>query len=148
MTSQSSNHICEKSELLGNFQNELQHLQSGMKRANDIIDSLSKDINSHTYSNINQYKDIISELKRVREILTTQTDRVTEIMNVTAVHAQWFEENGTLIENVESHETRLTKLEHNRTFIKGAAWVMGIFVTVFGIAPIIKRLVEWLMPNV
>jgi len=137
-------HVCEKSELLGNFQSEIKHLQTGLLRANQIIEQLSKDLTDHNYGNVTEFLAVLSELKRVREILTTQTDRVTEIMDVTAVHAQWFEENGSLIDCIDSHETRLTNLEHNRTFVKGAIWVAGIFVTVFGIAPLVKRLFEWL----
>ena len=63
---------------------------------------------------------------------------------MTSENTQWLYENSTLVEKVEDHETRLTDLEHNRTFLRGVVWLAGIAVAFFTTTPLLKKLIEWI----
>lgn len=143
MSSDSSNK-CNRDQLLGVFKANIANLQDGLKRAEDLLEKTTKALENHSSAAEIRMDDICLELGTIRTILKSQTERVTELMQVTSENTQWLYENSTLVEKVEDHETRLTDLEHNRTFLRGVVWLAGIAVAFFTTTPLLKKLIEWI----
>lgn len=136
-------HPCDKSHVIGKFESDITHLKSGLERAEEILEKLDATINQHELSAETRFGTMKAEVDRLRTILKTQTDRVTELMNVTAANTKWLQQNGSLVQAVSDHEERITDLESNRSFAKGAIWLIGILATLFGIAPLISKLINY-----
>lgn len=129
-TGGNNQHSSEKDMMLGAFRAEIDNLKTGLLKADRLIEDLDSKVDSIDMATRN-------ELAVIRQILKTQTDRITEIMNSSMETTSWILENGKVIHAVEDHEKRVTDLEGNRTFVKGAVWVVGGAITVVGIIPII-----------
>lgn len=143
MSTDSSNK-CNRDQLLGVFKANITNLQDGLKRAEALLEKTTKALESHSSAAEIRMDDICLELETIRTILKSQTDRVTELMQVTSENTKWLYENDSIVVQVEDHETRITDLEHNRTFIKGVVWLAGIAFTFFSVTPLLKKLIEWL----
>jgi len=143
MSSDSSNK-CNRDQLLGVFKANISNLQDGLKRAEALLEKTTKALESHSSAAEIRMDDICLELETIRTILKSQTDRVTELMQVTSENTQWLYENNDIVTMVADHETRLTDLEHNRAFLRGVVWLAGIAFTFFTATPLLKKLIEWL----
>lgn len=143
MSSDSSNK-CNRDQLLGVFKANITNLQDGLKRAEALLEKTTKALENHSSAAEIRMDDICLELETIRTILKSQTDRVTELMEVTSENTQWLSENNDIVGMVADHENRLTDLEHNRTFIRGVVWLAGIAFAFFSATPILKKLIEWL----
>lgn len=143
MSSDSSNK-CNRDQLLGEFKAKITGLQDGLKRAESLLDKATKALENHASSAEVRFDDICLELETIRTILKSQTDRVTEIMQVTTENSQWLYENSDVVTKVEEHEVRITDLEHNRTFLRGVIWLAGVAFAFFTATPLLKKLIEWI----
>ena len=142
MSSDSSNK-CNRDQLLGVFKANITNLQDGLKRAEELLEKSTKALESHSSAAEVRMDDICLELETIRTILKSQTDRVTELMQVTSENTKWLYENDSIVEQVEDHENRITDLEHNRTFLRGVIWLAGIAFAFFTATPFLKKLIEW-----
>ena len=143
MSADSSNK-CNRDQLLGEFKAKITGLQDGLKRAETLLDKASKALENHAAEAEIRIDELQLELETVRTILKSQTDRVTELMQVTSENTQWLFENSQLVEVVEDHEDRITGLEHNRTFLRGVVWLAGIAFAFFSATPLLQKLISWL----
>ena len=143
MSSEASNR-CNRDQLLGIFKANITNLQEGLKRAEELLERTTKALETHSSNAEVRMDDICLELETIRTILKSQTDRVTELMQVTSENTQWLYENSSIGAMVEDHETRITDLEHNRTFLRGVVWLAGIAFAFFTATPILKKLIEWI----
>lgn len=136
-------HPCDKSHVIGKFESDITHLKSGLERAEELIEKMDATLNQHELNAETRLTGMKSELDRLRTILKMQTDRVTELMNVTAANTKWLQQNGSLVQAVSDHEERISDLENNRSFAKGAIWLIGIIISLFGVAPLIVKLIDY-----
>lgn len=136
-------HPCDKSQVIGKFESDITHLKTGLERAEELIEKMDETLNRHELNAEARLTGMKSELDRLRAILKMQTDRVTELMNVTAANTKWLQQNGSLVQAVADHEERITDLEGNRSFAKGVVWLIGAIIALFGIAPLIVKLIEF-----
>ena len=143
MSSDSSNK-CNRDQLLGAFKANISHLQDGLKRAEDLLEKTTKALENHAAGAEIRMDNICLELETIRTILKSQTDRVTELMEVTSENSLWLSENNDIVGQVVDHENRLTDLEHNRTFMRGVVWLAGVAFAFFSATPILKKLIEWI----
>lgn len=135
---------CNRDQLLGQFRSDITHLSEGLKRAEELLDKTTKALENHASTAELRITDLRLELETIRNILKSQTDRVTELMEVTSENTEWLLENGQLVEVVEDHEDRITGLEHNRTFLRGVVWLAGIAFAFFTATPFLQKLISWL----
>ena len=143
MSSDSSNK-CNRDQLLGVFKANISNLQDGLKRAEELLEKTTKALENHSAAAEIRMDDICLELETIRTILKSQTDRVTELMQVTTENTQWMYESSPLVGMIENHEDRITGLEHNRTFLRGVVWLAGISFAFFSATPILQKLIEWI----
>ena len=135
---------CNRDQLLGQFMSDNTHLSQGLKRAEELLGKTTKTLENHASASEVRFDELRLELETVRNILKSQSDRVTELMQVTSENTEWLLENGQLVEVVENHEDRITGLEHNRTFLKGVVWLAGIAFAFFTATPLLQKLINWL----
>lgn len=143
MSSDSSNK-CNRDQLLGAFKANINNLQDGLKRAEALLEKTTKALENHAAGAEIRMDNICLELETIRTILKSQTDRVTELMEVTSENSLWLSENNDIVGQVADHENRLTDLEHNRTFMRGVVWLAGVAFAFFSATPILKKLIEWI----
>lgn len=136
-------HVCDKDFMLGSLKTEIGNLKTGLEQADDILRKIQKEFNSHLLNANTDVSDMQAKIDSLSGILTEQTKRVTALLKVTAANTRWLQANGKLVETVEDHEVRVTDLEHNRSFVKGVMWLIGILVTFFGLIPFVKRIIYW-----
>lgn len=130
--------------LLGSLKSEMGSLKTGLQQAEEILNKLQEEIRSHENSASKEVLALENEIANLKRILTEQTKRVTALFEVTNENTKWLHENGALVDVVEDHEKRVTDLEHNRSFVKGIAWLCGGAIAVFGFGPIFKKFAAWL----
>ena len=135
---------CNRDHLLGQFRSDITHLSQGLKRAEELLNKTTAALANHSSASEVRFDELKLELETVRTILKSQTDRVTELMQVTTENTEWLLENGQLVEIVEDHEDRITGLEHNRTFLRGVVWLAGIALGFFTATPLLQKLINWL----
>lgn len=130
--------------LLGSLKSEMGSLKTGLQQAEEILNKLQEELKNHEHEASTEVLNLENEVANLKRILTEQTKRVTALFEVTSENTKWLHENGALVDVVEDHEKRVTDLEHNRSFLRGVAWLCGGAIAIFGFTPLIKKFIEWL----
>ena len=133
----------DRAYVLGSLKTEMGTLKTGLEQATDILRRLQEELKNHEQDATTAELNLQHEVDSLKTILTEQTKRVTALFEVTSENTKWLQANGALVDVVEDHEKRVTDLEHDKSFVKGVIWLCGGAIAIFGLSPLLKKLVEW-----